>query len=269
MDSIPIPDALKPYIPVLQGIVVAILILIFGWIASKWANRLTRAAFTARKLDEALGRFIASIVQYAVLAAAIISALGAVGIQTTSLVAVFASAGLAVGLALQGSLGNFASGVMILFFRPFNLGDKITAGGQTGTVEDIGLFATTLGTLDNETIIVPNSAVTGGSIMNFTAKGKLRGNVVVAVAASNDVGKVIDVLAKAAASTKLVLKDPAPAIAFTGVTPRGYEFTVHCWCKSANILDMLHNLRRSVCEAVAEAQIVGASTEVVIHQKAA
>ena len=135
---------------------------------SKWAHRLARKAVGTRKLDEALGRFVAAIVQYTVLAATIITALGAVGIQTTSLVAVFASAGLAVGLALQGSLGNFASGVMLLFFRPFNLGDKIPGGGPHRRRRRIGLFATKLLTADNETIIVPNSAVTGGSIVNYT-----------------------------------------------------------------------------------------------------
>src|SRR6185369_15471237 len=113
------------------------------------------------------------------LAAAVLSSLDAVGVHTTSLVAIFASAGLAVGLALQGSLASFSSGVMILFFRPFTLGDKVTIAGHTGIVEDIGLFATTLLTPDNETIIVPNKAVTDGSIVNFNTQGTLRGHVIV------------------------------------------------------------------------------------------
>ena len=118
MDAIPIPEAMKPYMPLAKGILIAIAILVVGWMVSKWASRLTRRTFSHRKLDQALAGFVASMVQYALLAVAVITALGAVGLQTTSLVAVFASAGLAVGLALQGSLGNFASGVMILLFAP-------------------------------------------------------------------------------------------------------------------------------------------------------
>ncbi len=127
------PAWAQPYIPLAKGILFAAIILIAGWVVGKWANRLTRRALSHRRVDEALGRFLAAIAQYTVLAAALITALGAVGLQTTSLVAVFASAGLAIGLALQGSLASFASGVMILFFRPFTLGDKITAAGQPGS----------------------------------------------------------------------------------------------------------------------------------------
>lgn len=262
-----VPEPLRPYFPMMKGAAVALVILIVGWIASKWANRLTRAAFRVRKLDEALARFIASLVQYAVLAAAIVASLDAVGIHTTSLVAIFASAGIAVGLALQGSLSSFASGVMILFFRPFTLGDKVTIAGHTGVVEDIGLFATTLVTPDNETIIVPNKEATGGSIVNFTTRGTLRGHVVVNVGAGNDVGEVIAQLEKSAKRPKTVLKDPAPAVAFTSVTPRGLELTVHVWSKAADYLDMLHDVRRAITEDLAGSKIAGPTTEVIVHQK--
>jgi small conductance mechanosensitive channel len=252
----------------MRGITVAVAILVAGWIVAKWANRLTRKGLSHRKIDEALARFLAVIAQYTVLAAAIITALGAVGIQTTSLVAVFASAGLAIGLALQGSLGSFASGVMILFFRPFTLGDKVTAGGQTGVVDDIGLFATTLITADNETIIVPNSAITSASIVNFTKRGTLRGAVDVGLAYGTDVAKALSVMMAAAQRTELALGDPASAVAFGGFGPYALNFTVTAWAKPADYLGMLHNLRRAIYEDLNAAKIQIPLSQVVV-QKAA
>jgi small conductance mechanosensitive channel len=243
-----IPSAMKSYAPLIEGILIAIAILVAGWFASKWASRLTRRAFSHRKLDQALAGFVASMAQYSVLAVAVITALGAVGLQTTSLVAVFASAGLAIGLALQGSLGNFASGVMILLFRPFNIGDKVTAAAHTGVVSDIGLFATTLVTADNETIIIANSAVTGASITNSTRQGTLRAQVQVVLAFGTDTHQAEAVLEKAAKRAGLVLATPAVAVAFSGLGPRGLEFTVMPWANAADYLGMLNNVRHAIVE---------------------
>ncbi len=254
MDEIPLPAVIRPYFPLIKNILLAIVILIAGWIVSKWANRLTRAGFNARKLDKALGGFMASLFQYAVIAATIIAALGAVGIQTTSLVAVFASAGLAVGLALQGSLSNFASGVMILFFRPFDIDHKITAGGHTGAVREIGLFATTLLTLDNEVILVPNSAVTGGSIINYTVMGTVRGGVPISIAAMDDVAKVTELLLGAAKTVGLVLQKPAPEVVVTA-GGKTLEMTLYVWTKSADLAPALHLTRIAVHEALMRASV--------------
>ncbi len=264
MEHSRIPEAIRPYLPFIQGVLVAIALLIVGWIASKWVNRLTRRGFQAKKLDQALGGFLAAMLQYTVLAAAVIAALGAVGIQTTSVVALFATAGLAIGLALQGSLSNFASGVMILFFRPFNIDHKITAGGHTGVVTDIGLFATTLLSPDNETMIVPNSAITGGTIVNFTSKGTLRGHVNVGVANGSDVAKTCEVLLAAARRTKLVLAEPAPAVAFVSIGPRALELTILAWTNTSDYLDMLHDLRRAAYEDLNAAGIEIPVSQVVI-----
>jgi small conductance mechanosensitive channel len=261
-----IPASLQSYVPLVKGVAIALGILIGGWIVAKWANRLTRRALSHRRVDEALARFLASILQYTVIAAAIITALGAVGIQTTSMVAVFASAGLAIGLALQGSLASFASGVMILFFRPFTLNDKVTIGGQTGVVHDIGLFATTLITGDNETIIVPNNAITSASIINFTKQGTLRGAVDVGVAYGTDVAKALGVIAAAAKRTELILADPAPAVAFGGFGPYSLNFTVFGWAKAADYLGMLHNLRRAVYEDLNTAKIAIPLSQVVVQK---
>ena len=259
-------EKLEPYQPLLVQIGQAILIFIVGWIISKWVNRLTLKSCRKSKVDEALARFLASIFQYTVLAAALIAALAYVGIQTTSLIAVFASAGLAVGLALQGSLSNFASGVMILFFRPFSLGDKVTAGGETGKVVDIGLFATILLTPDNNKIIIPNSSVTGNTIVNFTVEGTLRGGVDVGVAYGVEVEKVIPVLDKAARETELVLQDPAPAVAFVSLGASSLDFKVLAWCQSGDFIPMQHNLRCSVYKALNEAGVEIPFNQIVVHQ---
>jgi small conductance mechanosensitive channel len=264
MDPNHIPEPLRPYFPLLKGIVIAILILVVGWVASKWTNRLVRRGLSHRTVDRALAGFIAAIAQYTVLAVAVITALGAVGLQTTTLVAVFASAGLAVGLALQGSLGNFASGVMILFFRPFTLGDKVTAGGHTGAVFDIGLFATTLVTGDNETIIVANSAVTGASITNFTRLGTLRGQIPVVVAYGTDPRQAVAIMEKAAARAELVLANPSVAVALTALGPRGLEFTVMPWANVGDYLGMLNNVRHALVEDLAAAGIEGAPPPIAI-----
>jgi small conductance mechanosensitive channel len=260
---------LESYLPLIRGIAIAIAILVAGWMVGKWTNRLLQRALGRRKIDQALVRFLASIAQYVVLAAAIITALGAVGIQTTSLVAVLASAGLAIGLALQGSLASFASGVMILFFRPFTLKDFVTIGGQTGVVADIGLFATTLLTPANETIIVPNSAVTSGTITNFTKEGTRRGAVDVNLAYGTDVAKALTVMTGAARRTERVLVSPPPAVAFAGFGPYALQFTVFAWSNAADYLDMLHNLRRALYEELNAASLSIPLSQVVIEKQAA
>lgn len=249
-----------------QSILFAIVIFAIGWMASKWANLVILSIARGRQLDEALSRFVAAIAQYAILAAAFIAALGAVGVETTSLVAIFASAGLAVGLALQGSLANFASGVMILFFRPFNLGDVINAGGHTGEVKDIGLFATTMQNPGNDKIIVPNAAITGGSIINHTAAGTRRGSIDVGVAYGSDVGKVIEVLQAAASSADCVLDTPAPAIALVGLGASSVDFQIHCWANCADYLAMMHNVRRAAYEGLNEAGIDIPFNQIVVHR---
>jgi len=253
-------------IPLLINIGKAIGIFIIGWMFSKWANRLTIKAITLRNIDPALGRFLASIFQYAVLAAALIAALGAVGVETTSLVAIFASAGLAIGLALQGSLANFASGVMILFFRPFTLGDKVTAGSHTGVIKDIGLFATTLATPDNTRIIIPNSAITSNPIINITAQGTMRGAVEVGVAYGAEIDQVMKVLMDSAKSAELVLKDPEPTIAFVGLGASSLDFKVMTWCNSEDYLGMLHNVRTAVYQGLNRAGIEIPFNQIVVHR---
>ena len=257
---------LESYWPIIISFGTALAILIAGWIASKWVNRLVLKGFRARKMDEALGRFLGSMAKYAVLAAAVISALGRIGVEAASLITIFATAGLAVGLALQGSLSNFASGVMILLFRPFDIGDKVEVAGATGNIKDIGIMATTILTLDNHRIIIPNSNVMSGNITNYTAEGQIRGAVGVGVAYGSDVVQVQDVLVKAAKSVGLVLDDPAPVIAFVGLGASSLDFDVLVWSKPDDYIDMLAAVRTAVYDHLNDAGIEIPFNQLVVHK---
>lgn len=244
----------------------ALVIFILGWIASKWGNRLVLRALRRSQMDEALARFFASMAQYAILAFAVIAALDKAGVETTSLAAVIAAAGLAVGLALQGSLGNFASGVLLLFFRPFTIGDRISTAGHTGKVVDIGLFATTLTTPANERIIIPNSSVTGDSIVNHTASGKIRSTIAAGVAYGADIDQVCQILLDAANSSELVLEDPGPASAFVDMAASSLNFVVHCWSEPGNAVAMQHQVRRAIYNHLNEAGVEIPFDQLVVHK---
>lgn len=263
-----VPEALHPWLPLITGVAYALVIFAIGWLAAAWARSAVARVLTKSRVDAALVRFLGDLARYLVLAFAVIAALGEVGVETTSLAGVLAASALAVGMALQGTLGHFASGVLVLFFRPFTIGDKVSAAGHTGVVEEIGLFATTLSTPSNERIIVPNGAITSGSIVNITAMGTIRGTVEVGVAYGADVGRVMQVLHSAASGAACVKHEPGVAVAFVGLGASSLDFAVHCWTDAGDYLDMLHNVRRAVYEALGAAGIDIPFDQVVVHQAA-
>ncbi len=263
-------EALREYYetfaPLAGSILLAILILFVGWMVSKWARAAILRGTRAAKMDEALARFLATIAQYTVLTATIIAALGRVGVETTSLVAVFASAGLAVGLALQGSLANFASGVLLLFFRPFELDDVVNIADKTGKITDIGLFATTMMTPDNHKIIVPNSQVYSGVITNFTSLDTRRVVVEVGVAYGTDVDKAIQIIKDALAKTELTIDEPAPGVVLTGFGASSVDLTATAFAKTPDWWPCLHNAKVSIYNALNEAGIEIPFSQIVVHQ---
>lgn len=260
------PEQLEKLVAVLTRAGIALAIFIIGWMASKWARSLVLRAVRKGGMDEALSRFFASLAQYAVLAFAFITALGTAGIETTSLAALIAAAGLAVGLALQGTLGNFASGVLLLFFRYFTIGDRITVAGNTGKVEDLGLFATTLSTPANERVIIPNGEVFDSPIINHTASGLIRASIGAGVAYGADIDHVCEVLLKAAEAAELVLDDPEPAAAFTEMAASSINFVVHCWAEPQNFVAMQHNVRREIYNHLVAANIEIPFDQLVVHR---
>ena len=263
-------ETISPYLPYIievgKGILLCIFILILAWVMSRWAERFVVRTLGKKVDDKAVMHFVGGLVRYAVLAAGVIGALQAVGVETTSLVAILGTAGLAVGLALQGNLSHFASGVMILFFRPFSIDDVVTVAGHTGKVVEIGIFATVLHTPTNEKVIIPNGAIAGGSIVNITVLPRRRGTVSVGVAYGTDIKRAKEVLLAAANSVEFVLEDPAPAIANVGLGASSVDFGVHVWSENENYLAMLDGVRTACYDHLNEAGIEIPFNQIVVHQ---
>jgi small conductance mechanosensitive channel len=229
-------------------IIGAILVLIAGRIAASIAAAVTRKAMTRAKADEALVRFVANLVRIAVIVFAVIAALDLFGIQTTSFVAVLGAAGLAVGLALQGSLANFAAGVLILVFRPFRIGDVITAAGATGKVAEIGIFTTTMNTFDNQKMIIPNAAVTSGTIVNINAYDTRRVDLTASIGYGDDIEKAKSVLERIIAGHDKILKDPAPTVQLLELGDSSLNFVVRPWVKTEDYWTVYFDVTRAIKE---------------------
>ena len=270
VEGMPLPDAVKPYIimavPLLLKVIYGLLILWVGKKLADWGEKLSKSLLEKAKVDVSLSGFLSSLVKYTVLAAAVIATLDQIGIKTTGLVAIFASAGLAIGLALQGSLSNFAAGTMILGFQPFTVGDVVKVADATGKVEFIGIFTTTLLTLDNEVIVVPNSAITSGNIENYTAKDFRRVHTDIGVAYGEDLDKCEEVLLKAAGKTALRLEDKAPETFITGFGASSIDFNVRVFCEPADYWAVKNDLRKQVYAGLNEAGIEIPFAQLVIHQ---
>jgi len=224
-------DSLLAYGP---KVVSALLTLLIGWWMTKAITGLLRRALASRKLDGTLVGFLSSIAYAILMVVVVISALGQLGVPTTSFVAVIGAAGLAIGFALQGSLANFAAGVMVVFFRPFKAGDFIEAAGITGKVEEVQIFSTILTTPDNKKIIVPNSSITGGNIINYSAKDTRRVDLVFGVGYGDDLAKARQVIQGVVEGSAYVLKDPAPVIAVHELADSSVNFVARPWVKSGD-----------------------------------
>jgi small conductance mechanosensitive channel len=219
-------------------VIAAIAILVFGRIAAGIVRGVVRRLLRKSKVDETLVSFVSSLTYVAVMAFIVIAAISRLGVQTASFVAVLGAAGLAVGLALQGSLANFAAGVLMIIFKPFKVGEFISAGGVTGGVEAMGIFTTVLKSPDNKKIIVPNAKITGDSITNFSANDTRRIDMVAGVSYSDDLAKVKQVLEGILSEDERILKDPAPTIGLLEMADSSINFAVRPWVKTADYWDV-------------------------------
>lgn len=218
----------------LINIAVAAAILFGGIWLAKRIKKYVASTMEKRNVDALLASFSSNIIYITIVAFVIIAALGQLGIQTTSFVAIIGAAGLAIGLSLQGSLSNFASGVMIIAFRPFKVGDFIEAAGVAGVVEGIQIFSTQMRTGDNKAIIVPNSNITGGNITNYSAKDTRRVDMVFGIGYDDDIKKAKDILLKLLEEDERVLKDPEPVVAVSELADSSVNFVVRPWVNSAD-----------------------------------
>lgn len=219
-------------------IIGAIVILIVGRIAAGIVRKIVRKVMEKAKSAPILISFVGQLSYALVLTFAVIAALSKLGVQTASFVAVIGAAGLAIGLALQGSLANFAAGVLIIIFRPFKVGDFIEAAGVSGTVEEIEIFTTRLLTPDNKLVIIPNGQVTGGNITNYTVKGTRRIDLVIGVAYDADLQQSRAVLMDVIKGEERVLDDPEPVVAVSNLGDSSVDFVVRPWVNADDYWDV-------------------------------
>ncbi len=230
------------------SVIGAVLILIVGRIAAGTGRKIVGRMMAKSVPDPSLIKFVGSIVYYAIIAFALVAALARFGIQTASFVAVLGAAGFAVGFALQGSLSNFASGVMLLVFRPFAVGDFIDAAGIAGTVSEIGVFTTILSTPDNVKILVPNGKLYGDIIKNFTAFDTRRVDWLIGIGYDSSIEKAKEVLVSILAAEGRVLKDPEPMIAVSELADSSVNLVMRAWVKKEDYWGVKFDLTRTVKE---------------------
>jgi small conductance mechanosensitive channel len=243
-------------------------VFVVGLIVARSVRRGLVGFFRRTEMDETLERFLTSLFYYLILTMAAVAALGMMGIQMASVLTLLGAAGLAVGLALQGTLSNVASGVMLLIFRPFKVGDYVDAGGTAGTVDSVGLFVTKLNTPDNVLIVVPNSSIYGGTIRNFSAHPVRRNDMVVGISYDDDIGLAIQVIRSVLDADERVLSDPEPLVAVSELGDSSVNLVVRPWCKASDYWSLRFDLTRAFKERLEAAgcSIPYPQRDVHLHQ---
>ena len=228
------------------NVAIAIVIFYVGKLAVGLLVRGMRKVMQRQEVDKTLETFVSNLVRMVLMVVVIIAAIGQVGIQTTSFIAIFGAAGLAVGLALQGSLSNFASGVLIVMFRPYKVGDFVEAAGIAGVVEQVQILTTVLRTGDNKQIIVPNGQIMDSIITNYSAKDTRRVDMVVGVSYDDDLDKVRATIDELIAADERILSDPAPTVAVSELADSSVNFVVRPWVKSADYWGVMFDLTEAI-----------------------
>lgn len=232
--------------------ILALLTLIVGFWLANTISKMVSAMLRRNQVEVTIIPFLSSIVSVLLKVMVIISAAGMFGVETTSFIALIGAAGLAIGLALQGSLGHFASGVMLLTFRPYRVGDLVSIAGFTGEVESIQVFNTVLKTLDNKRIIIPNGAVTSGPITNISGQGTIRVDMIFAVAGDESIDKVRASVQRVVDASPLILKSPAADILVHGHEVGIMKFDVRPWCKAEHYWDVFYYMQEHVSKQFAQ-----------------
>ena len=230
------------------NIVAAIAILIVGMIVARVVSNTVNRLMLARKIDATVADFLSALVRYAVIAFTLIAALGRVGVQTASVIAVLGAAGLAVGLALQGSLSNLAAGVLLVMFRPFRAGEYVDLGGVAGTVLNVQIFSTTMRTADGKIIVIPNGKIIAGNIINFSREPVRRNEFIIGVAYDSDIDQVKQILTNIIQSEDRILKDREMTVRLNELGASSINFVVRVWSNSGDLQnvywDVLERIKR-------------------------
>jgi len=229
-----------------RNIIIALLIYYIGGFVVRLVVGGLRKVMQRQNVEKTLETFVCNLVRMALMVMVIIAAIGALGIQTTSFIAIFGAAGLAVGLALQGSLSNFAAGVLIVLFRPYKVGDFVEAAGVSGTVEQVQILTTILKTPDNKQIIVPNSQIMGSIITNYSANPTRRVDLTVGVSYDDDIDKVLATLRELVDAEERILKDPECLIKVQALADSSVNFVVRPWVNSADYWGVYFDLTEAI-----------------------
>lgn len=227
-------------------LVKVIIVLVVGLKLISYIEKFFQKVLTKKKVDVSIRKFIVTIISITLKIGLLISVVGMVGIKTTSFVALLGAAGLAVGMSLKDALGNLAGGVLILFFKPFRVGDFIEGQGYSGKVREIGLFCTSLNTPDNKRVILPNGGLSSGSIVNYSAEDVRRVDLVFGIGYDDDIKKAKEILNKLVNDHPLTLDDPAPVVAVLALADSSINFAVRPWVKSADYWTVHFELHEQV-----------------------
>lgn len=232
--------------PLALKILAAVAILVLGRILVGVVTGVVRRMLERHKVEATLSKFLVSLTRIALMTFVIIAAIRALGVETTSFIAVIGAAGLAIGLALQGSLANLASGVMLVLFRPFKVGDYVEAGGTAGTVDVIHIFSTVLTTPDNKKVILPNGKITADNITNYSAMDTRRIDLVFGIGYDDDLKKAKTVLEGILREDERILEDPAPTVAVMELGDRSINFAVRPWVRTADYWSVYFDINEKV-----------------------
>ena len=227
-------------------IATALAILIIGLFVIGQLVKISRKVMKKGGVDLTLQKFLGNLLGWALKILLIVTVISQLGVETTSFAAILAAAGLAIGLALQGSLANFAGGVLIMIFKPFKLGDLVEAQGEIGVVKEIEIFTTKLTGLSNKEIIIPNASLSNGNIVNYTTEGTRRVDLVIGVSYDADIKKTKEVLLNVLTSHPKVLKDPAPGVTVSELADSSVNFAVRPWCNTEHYWDVYFEVTESV-----------------------
>ena len=228
------------------SLLMALAILIIGRQLVKLILRLITVALEKSNVEDTVRIFVTNLLNTLLMILVFIAAINQLGIETTSIIAVLGAAGLAIGLALQGSLSNFAAGILIVIYRPYKVGDYIEAGNHAGTVKDIQIFSTVLKTPDNKIVVVPNGSIMNGSIVNYSGQDKRRIDLIISCSYEDDIDKVRSVLEDILKKEKRVLKDPKPQIAVAELADSSVNFIFRPWVKRTDYLPVYYSLLEEV-----------------------
>jgi small conductance mechanosensitive channel len=253
------------------SVIGALAMLLIGWALAKWAEKATRNALgRSSRIDLTLTSFLSSLAKYLVLVFTVIAVLNQFGVQTASLIAVLGAAGLAIGLAMQGTLSNIAAGVMLLIFRPFRIGDYVEVSGQSGTVASINLFITEITTPDNKQIIVPNSNIWGQSVVNYSYHDTRRLDLQVGVGYGDDVDLAMRIISEILEAESRALKEPEPLVVVGNLGDSSVDLTIRVWVTAADYWPMKFDLTKRIKQAF-DAKGIGIpfpQMDVHLHQQA-